>query len=400
MLTNEWNKKSKRWGHPLHAMCSYMGMFPPRIPHYFIQKFTRRGDVVLDPFSGRGTTALQACVEGRVGIGIDPNPLAHAMTRAKVNPPDDVALRNRIDDLSNDMFFGSINHEPDQIRMLFHDRTLSQLVFLKQALDPGDPTDAFLIAVLLGMLHGGALGKKGAPKKTNNAKPPIYLSIPMPNTFSMSPNYIKKYIKEKGLEKPDIDLFASLRHRVDRLLRLGAPRTNGRAWPTRVQDIRTIPDPDLKRKRVKLVVSSPPYLKVLRYGLYNWIRLWFLDECPDRLDETLDQHRKIESYLDFMTDTCRALYGVLAPGGVCALVIGDVKKGKKEPVILAEEVWKHIKRKRTRLQLADIIEDSIPANRKVTKIWGEDKRGQATAIDRVLVLYKDSYEELLDHVAW
>ena len=29
MLSNEWQLKSKRWGHPLHAMCSYMGMFPP-----------------------------------------------------------------------------------------------------------------------------------------------------------------------------------------------------------------------------------------------------------------------------------------------------------------------------------------------------------------------------------
>ena len=34
-----------------------------------------RGDVVLDPFSGRGTTPLQACAEGRIGVGNDLNPL-------------------------------------------------------------------------------------------------------------------------------------------------------------------------------------------------------------------------------------------------------------------------------------------------------------------------------------
>ncbi len=61
----EWKEVPKSWGHPFHPMCSYLAMFPPRIPHYFIERFTRPGDRVLDPFSGRGTTPTQACVEGR-----------------------------------------------------------------------------------------------------------------------------------------------------------------------------------------------------------------------------------------------------------------------------------------------------------------------------------------------
>ncbi|MBN1868595.1 hypothetical protein JW916_15035 [Candidatus Sumerlaeota bacterium] len=403
MLTNEWQAKSKRWGHPLHSMCSYMGMFPPRLPHYFIQKFTRRGDVVLDPFCGRGTTPLQACVEGRVGIGIDPNPLAYSLTAAKLDPPDPVELRNRIDDLSNDMFFASIGQEPPEIRMLFSDETLSQLVYLKHELDPRDRTDAFIVATILGMLHGGAMGAKGEEgRKTarRSTAPPTFLSIPMPNTFSMSAPYIEKYVREKKLERPRVDVFASLRQRVSRLLRLGPPQTRGRAWAVRVQDLLSVPDPAIKRRDVRLIVSSPPYLKVLRYGLYNWIRLWFLDECPDRLDDALDQHRKLDDYLDFMLQTCRLLYRVCAPGGVCALVIGDVKKGDKEPIVLAEEVWKHLKRKRIGWQLAEILEDELPRNSKVSKIWGEEKKGRATAIDRVLVLYKGEYEELAEHVAW
>lgn len=52
----EWKGVSKTGGHPFHPMCSYLALFPPRIPHYFIQRFTRPGDPVLDPFSGRGTT--------------------------------------------------------------------------------------------------------------------------------------------------------------------------------------------------------------------------------------------------------------------------------------------------------------------------------------------------------
>ena len=49
---------------------------------------TRPGDRVLDPFSGRGTTAVEAAAQGRYGIGNDLNPLAVALTRGKLsNPP-------------------------------------------------------------------------------------------------------------------------------------------------------------------------------------------------------------------------------------------------------------------------------------------------------------------------
>ena len=65
-------------------MCSYLASFPAALTHAFIARYTRPGDVVLDPFSGRGTTPLQACAEGRIGVGNDLNPFAHLLTAAKV----------------------------------------------------------------------------------------------------------------------------------------------------------------------------------------------------------------------------------------------------------------------------------------------------------------------------
>src|SRR5436305_11777421 len=82
-----WHAVSPRWGHSMHSMCSYQGMFPAKLAHYFIQRYLRRGDVVLDPFSGRGTTGLQARVEDRVSISNDLNPLAYVLSRAKTDPP-------------------------------------------------------------------------------------------------------------------------------------------------------------------------------------------------------------------------------------------------------------------------------------------------------------------------
>jgi hypothetical protein len=63
------------------------GELPAGLPRYFIEQFSAPGDVVLDPFSGRGTTALEACLAGRVGLGVDLNPLAALLTDVKVAPP-------------------------------------------------------------------------------------------------------------------------------------------------------------------------------------------------------------------------------------------------------------------------------------------------------------------------
>src|SRR6266511_149412 len=68
-MPTEWKDQRRLWGHSLHPMCSYLASFPAALAHAFIARWSRPGDVVLDPFSGRGTTPLQACAEGRVGVG-------------------------------------------------------------------------------------------------------------------------------------------------------------------------------------------------------------------------------------------------------------------------------------------------------------------------------------------
>lgn len=391
MLSNEWQNVSKRWGHAFHAMCSYMAMFPPRLPHYFIEKFTRPGDVVLDPFCGRGTTPLQACVTDRIGIGVDLNPLAYTLTRAKVQPPDRDQLEERLRDLESDLFFSDPDDEPEQIRMLFHPSTLRQLVFLKQVLDPSDPCDAFISATILGILHGAS-----SRDQTRSS----FLSISMPNTFSMSPNYIRKYIDEKGLKQIPVDVFTALRGKFDRLFAHEPPDLHGFAYRDSIENLTRLPNPHLRKRRVQLVVSSPPYLRVVRYGLYNWIRLWFLDEDADVLDDNLAQYKRLEEYLVFMRRALSRIYTVLQPGGVCCLVVGDVVSRKSpEAISLADEIWKRLRDSHSRFKKYDIVEDILPEKQKVSKIWG-DKKGKATQVDRILVIYKESIEELKDVVDW
>lgn len=66
-----------------HGIHSYTAKLIPHIPRYFIGKYTTKGDTVLDPFCGSGTTLLEARVMGRNAIGIDINPLAILISEVK-----------------------------------------------------------------------------------------------------------------------------------------------------------------------------------------------------------------------------------------------------------------------------------------------------------------------------
>ncbi len=52
----------------------YWGNFIPQIPRQLMLRFTKRGDWVLDPFVGSGTTLIECRRLGRNGIGVELNP--------------------------------------------------------------------------------------------------------------------------------------------------------------------------------------------------------------------------------------------------------------------------------------------------------------------------------------
>jgi site-specific DNA-methyltransferase (adenine-specific) len=167
-------------------------MFPAKVVHYFVQRYSRPGDLVLDPFSGRGTVALQARIEGRRTVSNDLNPLAYVLTKAKSAPPawsDIQAFLTGLERIYRTS--GAADPDvPDDIRMLFHPATLRQLCFLRDGLlrtplSQWTQQELMLPGALSGILHG-------AHRRDGFSR---YLSISMPNTFSMSPGYVRKFIK-------------------------------------------------------------------------------------------------------------------------------------------------------------------------------------------------------------
>jgi site-specific DNA-methyltransferase (adenine-specific) len=408
----EWKDQQRLWGHSYHPMCSYLASFPAALAHAFIGRYSRRGDVVLDPFSGRGTTPLQACAEGRVGLGSDLNPFAHLLTAAKVEPATPAEARTRLAGLrvawatesaawleladavladpgppgarvpiagsggsATDTAAGE--SVPAEVAVAFHRRTLAQLLLVRTNLRLDRSTDRFLAAALTGILHG---------------KSASYLSTIMPNTFSMAPRYVRDFAARTDFHSPERDVFDGLELKLGRLYRQAPPQTPGVALLGDARDISTRARDALRLRglpeRARLVVTSPPYLRVVKYGYYNWLRTWLLGFDAAAIDATLDDAHHREPYLAFLRDVLAGLRPILTDDAVVVLVIGDVEFDRGRPIAgavgLAERVWAAAAEPEG-YALAGVALDNVAADRKMTKLWGSEA-GRATKTDRILVL--------------
>jgi site-specific DNA-methyltransferase (adenine-specific) len=409
-IAPEWKDQQRLWGHAFHPMCSYLASFPAALSHAFVGRYSRRGDVVLDPFSGRGTTPLQACAEGRIGVGNDLNPFAHLLTSAKVEPATRADCATRLAalrlgwatsspdwlELANQVLAAGASAStvlvpaagggpagppaelvPAEVAVAFHPRTLAQLLFVRSSLRLSDRTDRFLAAALTGILHG---------------KSASYLSELMPNTFSMAPRYVRDFAARTAFASPDRDVFDGLERKLGRLYRDPLPSAGGIALLGDARDVADRAREALRASglpdRARLVVTSPPYLRVVKYGYYNWLRTWFLGFDAKAIDATLDDAHHREPYLAFLRDVLADLRTVLADDAIVVLVIGDVETDRGRPIRgavgLAERVWESAAEPEG-YRLAGIALDDVAAQRKMTKLWGAEA-GQATKTDRILVL--------------
>ena len=214
----------------------------------------------------------------------------------------------------------------------------------------------------------------------------------MPNTFSMAPRYVRDFAARTEFASPRRDVFDGLGLKIDRLFRQAGPATEGIALLGDARDVAGRARAALRARgrpdRARLVVTSPPYLRVVKYGYYNWLRTWFLGFDAKAIDATLDDAHHREPYLAFLRDVLADLREVLTDDAVVVLVIGDVETDRgrriRGGIGLAERAWEQAAEPEG-YRLAGVALDDVAAVRKMTKLWG-DEAGRATKTDRILVL--------------
>ncbi len=257
----------------LNGICPYFTMFPLDFPMGILKRHAQKGDVVLDPFAGRGTTLYAGRLRGLDSFGIDSNPVAVAISQAKLAN----TTTTRITSTAKKIL-GQIK-TPTSVpagvfwKYAFHQEALEVLCRLREGLLANCESDSrkALRAVILGALHG-PLGKETQS----------YFSNQCPRTYAPKPRYSVKFWREHKLSPPKVDVQQIIERRAQRFFETEKSIGSGRAItgdsqnPTAFRRVTSQPN---------WIVTSPPYYGMNTYIPDQWLRRWFLGG-PSEVDYT------------------------------------------------------------------------------------------------------------------
>lgn len=307
-LINEFWTARQRDAHPLHEV-SYRACFKAQLPAFFIERLTKPGDRVYDPFMGRGTTPIQSALMGRYPVANDINPLSAILCRPRLNTPSIRQIETRLAQL--DLRASIEGHE--KLLAFYHPETLSEIVALRRYLlerdgaGEIDAADDWIRMVAINRLTGHSPG---------------FFSV-----YTLPPNQAVSIdrqlrINEQRRQMPPRREVAKLIIKKSRsLLKEGGLNVSG--------ELHTGPSdcsPAISSASVALVVTSPPFLDIVQYAADNWLRCWFAGIDAEQVD--IAMHNKVERWQSFTHDTLKELCRIVRPGGHIAYEVGEVRGGK------------------------------------------------------------------------
>ena len=362
-----WTSK-QRAGHSLHEV-SYRACYKPQLPAFFIKRSCKMGDVVYDPFMGRGTTLIEAQLHGCRAYGNDINPLSQVLTKPRLTPPTLSQIEQRLQDITL-----PTNETVDPDLLVFFDkRTLQELygwrTYFRQKQEDNrfNRTEAWLQMVACNRLTGHSKGFFSVYTLPPNQATSVQAQRKINQRRGQTPEYrdTKQLILKKSKQL--------LRHRIPdhfwrddaRLFTESADQTTG-----------------IHSDSVDLVVTSPPFLDTVNYIQDNWLRMWF---CDIEIETgKMWQLKRLEDWILQMKRVFIELRRILKPKGRIAFEVGEVRSGS---VLLEEAVVKAA-------SAAGLIAESILINTqhftKTANCWGVSNNSKGTNSNRIVILKEDT----------
>lgn len=316
---------SRNWGHTWHSLCSYHGKLKPAIAHFLVEQFTEPGDIVLDPLCGVGTIPLEACLQGRVGIGNDLSELAYTVTKAKVEKADINECQKTLNKLN---CFIETNKNTDEIASMvlkyenfgyngklpsyFHEDTFKEILcarmFFTQRFENLSAAEAMVFSCLLHVLHGNrpyALSRNSHPLTPYAPTGEfVYKNLVNHVKAKLSASYAKGEFGHYQSGKAIYGDYLNLdRHGI----------------------------------KADAIICSPPFAGSIKFYMQNWMRLWLcgweIDDYKNAENLFLDQ--KQQKGFDVYTSFFKVCADVLKPNGRVILHLGRTDK-----IDMAEELAK------------------------------------------------------------
>lgn len=371
--TDEYWTPRQRQGSSIHEV-SYRACFKPQLPAFFIKRVTGLGDTVYDPFSGRGTTVLEAGRMGREVISNDVNPLSEIITRPRFFVPEVSEVSARLGDIR---FTKKIDPDID-LTMFFHPDTMGEILSLKsylggrKATGAEDDVDRWIRMVATNRLTGHSPG--------------FFSVYTLPPNQAVSPGAQVKINKARGQRPEYRDVKGLILKKTWSLLRNvtkkdaeNLRRAGGKALFLNNNALDT---PEVESGSVRLTVTSPPFLDVVQYAKDNWLRCWLNGIDAAGVEKSITMSKSVEGWSKVMADAFREFYRITAEGGWVAFEVGEVRKGT---IKLDEHVVP------LGLNAGFSCEGILINLQKFTKtanIWGVDNNTKGTNTNRIVLFRK------------
>jgi hypothetical protein len=297
---------------------SYRACFKPQLPRFFIERLTEPGEIVYDPFMGRGTTIIESALLGRRVLGNDVNPLSRILAGPRLRPPfwEDVEKRLEQINLSNR------RQSSLDLSMFYHPKTEREILALRAYLagraqtSHEDNLDRWIRMVATNRLTGHSKG--------------FFSVYTLPPNQAMSQENQRR-VNRNRRQKPEYrDMKSLILKKTKSLLRnisveqretLVMAGKVARLSTTNASRTRHISD-----NSVALIVTSPPFLDTVNYADDNWLRIWFNVLDRKEIASRLTMAHTVEAWADGMRKVFDELQRITRPEGVVAFEVGEIRK--------------------------------------------------------------------------
>jgi hypothetical protein len=369
----------QRQASSLHEV-SYRACFKPQLPAWFIERYTNPGDIVYDPFAGRGTTAVEAALRGRRVASNDVNPISQIFTRPRLSPPALQDIQHRLEQLAPKLASASVAVRTDlpDLSMFYEKRTLGEILALRHYLQERrataseDNIDRWLRMVATNRLTGHSPGFFSVYTLPPNQATTPARQIKINAVRGQSPEYrdVVKLIWKKSKQ-----LLSTLTERE--MGNLHAAATDAVLLECPADDT-----PMLANDSVTLVVTSPPFLDVVQYAQDNWLRCWFNCMDAEEVGAKITTCRTLVAWSAFIAKTFRTLYRIVRPGGHVAFEVGEVRNGtlRLEETVVPAAVRSGFVCKQILINTQSFT--------KTANIWGVSNNALGTNTNRIVLLQK------------
>ena len=370
--TNEFWTSRQRQAASIHEV-SYRACFKPQLPRFFISLLTRPGDLVYDPFSGRGTTVLEAGLLGRRVVANDANPLSRIITEPRFFLPEPKTVEERLSAIPRNGGSADID-----LSMFYHPDTEKEIVSLREYLihrkkdGSLDNLDRWIAMVATNRLTGHSRG---------------FFSV-----YTLPPNQAvsaasQTRINRKRDQVPDYrDTHQIILRKTKSLLRSVSAEENQNLASTGTTALFLTGDaratPVIQDNTVQLTVTSPPFLDIVQYREDNWLRCWFNGLDATAIGKSITMARTVEAWSAVMGKVFSELFRITRPGGLVSFEVGEVRK---KTIRLEEQVIP--------LGLsAGFVCEGVLINQqaftKTSNIWGVNNNACGTNTNRIVVFRK------------